>query len=163
MIFQSKRWGWIEITPIYYDAPYTTEIDQRRRSRWKRKYASGWCLGVGFYDLLTLVRVYWTQCDGHAAPASRMRPPLRTDVRRKLTHPWPSPIDRSPFFLPPSLRLLFRFLTTSVDWIIGCIVIAASSGNLNPSSYPCCTRTLILGYYDPVVIQMRNQKQIITS
>lgn len=28
------------------------------------------CLGVGFYDLLTLVHVYRTRCDGHAAPSA---------------------------------------------------------------------------------------------
>lgn len=55
---------------------------------------------LGFYDLLTLVRVYRTRCDGHAAPSGENAATFASE--RILTHPTGSLSDRSISFLLPS-------------------------------------------------------------
>lgn len=90
---------------------------------------NGRCLGVGFYDLLTLVRVYRTRCDGHAAPSVENAATFASE-RPTETHTSDRPIDRSRF---SPLRLVFRFFyhLGSLDHRHRPIFIVAGSTILN--------------------------------
>lgn len=77
--------------------------------------------------------------------APRMRPPLRANVRWKPTHPTDWPIDRSHFSPAAPCFPISRHLDR-LDHRCQPILIDRPSANLNLSSYPRCTWTLILEY-----------------
>lgn len=91
----------------------------------KRRYANGWCLGVGFYDLLTLVHVYRARCDGHAAPSvenaatfASERPSDTSD--RSISFPSP-PVVFWPVFFCTSAWIVVDAAMTIV--IVGSMLI----------------------------------------